>query len=103
MDIGFKFKRGQGYGNLEIVYLETALKAMRFDETTRKSMHFGNRREPSADPAQLEIRTMRTEQRRPGSSNQAGERNNERVPRLKSQTKVWGITKEMINGVKSCW
>lgn len=37
--VGYKTQvqgRGQGYENLGIVSLEMALKAMRFDETTRK-------------------------------------------------------------------
>ena len=68
-----------------IVYLETALKTMRLNETTRKSVQLRNRREPSNDPVQLKIRKMRrTEQSRQRSSNQSGERNHERVSCLES-------------------
>ena len=102
--VGYKTQirgRGQGYENLGIVYLEMALKALRSDETTRKRVQLGNRREPSACPVQLEIRKTGMEQRRQRSSNKLGE-GNKRVPGLKRQAKVWGIRKEMLNGVNSC-
>ena len=51
-------------------------------------------------PVQLDIRRT-TERRRQRSSSQSGETNDERVPFLNSETKVWGITMEMISGVKA--
>lgn len=69
-----------------------ALKAMQLHEAMRSMCREGRgRRETNTLPVQLDLRRT-TEQRRQRSSSQSGEKNNERVPPLKSETKVRGIT-----------